>query len=117
MTFDKNWLRSNATVPVTQETTKDLLAEIERLTKVADRLTDDRTKMVQQESLLLAAGLRLASYRVRDPDTMEWGKLQFHMTWDNYVMAVLGEESARLLRTFLNQHLPEPEKSAEQAVA
>lgn len=67
----------------------------------------DRRDIIRQEAMLRAGPLKIAAYRVRDPETDTFGKMQFHMTFDNCVMAVMDEESFKLLRTFANQALGE----------
>ena len=44
-----------------------------------------------------------AAYRVRDPETNEFSNLQFHATWNNTVLAVMGEEAAKLFARFVTQ--------------
>lgn len=65
----------------------------------------DRKDMVRRLGLLQAGSLKLAAYQVRDPETDQWSPIQFHMTYDNCVMAMLGEESVKLLVTFVNSQL------------
>jgi hypothetical protein len=55
--------------------------------------TYDKRDIVRRESVLIADGsgqLKMAAYRVRDPDTQEFSTLQFHATWNNTVLAVMG---------------------------
>lgn len=63
----------------------------------------DSRDHVRRETLLLAGPLKLAAYTVRDPETMEHGQRQFHMTYDNTVMAVMSEEAAKLFSTMVRQ--------------
>lgn len=63
--------------------------------------TYDKFDIVRRESVISAGALKLAAYTVRDPETGEHGPLQFHMTWDNTVMAVMGEEAAKLFAKFI----------------
>lgn len=67
--------------------------------------TYDRTDMIRRESVLNAGPMKLAAYRVRDPVTDEFGSLQFHMTFDNTVLAVMGEAPARLFADFVTRTL------------
>jgi len=71
--------------------------------------TYDKRDMVKREALVIADGqfaeLKIAAYRVRDPETNEWSKLQFHMTYNNTVMAFMGEESAKSFARFVTQAL------------
>jgi hypothetical protein len=62
----------------------------------------DKHDMVKREAVLIAGPLKLAAYRVRDSETLEWSKMQFHMTHDNTVMAVMSEEAAKLFSGFVN---------------
>jgi hypothetical protein len=72
----------------------------------------DRRDIIRQEALLRAGPLKLAAYRVRDPETDAFGKLQFHVTFDNCVMAVMDESSARLFCTFVDQTIAQNEVAA-----
>jgi hypothetical protein len=67
--------------------------------------TYDKQDRVHRQDALVAGPIKLAAYRVRDPETDEWSKLQFHMTYDNIVMAVMGEDSAKLFVRFINDTL------------
>jgi hypothetical protein len=74
----------------------------------------DKTDMVRRVGLMHANGLKLAAYTVRDPETGKHGAMQFHMTYNNTVMAVMGEEAAKLFSTFVS-HMTTPEPmSGEQ---
>lgn len=59
----------------------------------------DRKDMIQRLSVLYAGSLKFAAYRVRDPETDVWGPVQFHLMYDNHVLAVMGQESAKLFCT------------------
>lgn len=65
----------------------------------------DTLDRVKRELVLTAGGLKFAAYRVRDPDTDEWSTLQFHMTYENTVMAMMGEASAKLFAEFVTRTL------------
>lgn len=67
--------------------------------------TYDKKDMVRCESVIIAGSMKVAAYRVRDPETMEWSSLQFHMTYDNHVMAMMGESSAELFSKFVTDLL------------
>lgn len=67
--------------------------------------TYDKNGLVQQPHLLRAGVLKLAAYRVRDFETGEMSKLQFHMTYDNTVMAVMEEGAAKLFCKFVKDTL------------
>lgn len=67
--------------------------------------TYDKLNVIQQPHLLRAGPLKLAAYRVRDLETGEWSKLQFHMTYDNTVMAVMEESAATLFANFVRNTL------------
>lgn len=71
--------------------------------------TYDKTDQVRRKSVLIAGPLKLAAYTVADPETGEHGPLQFHMTYDNTVMAVMGESAARLFVDFAQRALPPKE--------
>lgn len=77
----------------------------------------DAKDMVRQVAMMRASPLKVAAYQVRDPETLEWSQIQFHMTYDNTVMAVMGTEGAKLFARFVNDTLkplaaPEPEHDA-----
>lgn len=61
----------------------------------------DRYDTVRRETCLDAGGIKIAAYRVRDPETGEFSALQFHMTADNMVYAVMGENAAKLFARFV----------------
>lgn len=63
----------------------------------------DRVKLV---SVIHVEGLKMAAYRVRDPETHEWSKVQFHLTYNNTIMAAMSEESAKLFARFVTDTLP-----------
>ena len=67
----------------------------------------DKNDMISRESVIVAGAFKIAAYRLRDPETMEWGALQFHMTYDNTVMAVMGEEAAKLFASFVEDSTSE----------
>lgn len=69
--------------------------------------TYDKRDMVVRKSVLAAGGFKLASYQVRDPQTSELSPLQFHATFDNIVLAVMGEQCARLFVNFVSMNLPD----------
>lgn len=75
----------------------------------------DRFDTVSRETVLHASGsgsLKIAAYKVRDPETGEWSDLQFHMTHDNTVLAVMSKEAARLFALFVNRTLDPPAEKA-----
>lgn len=76
-------------------------------TKTLHGNTYDWTDTVHREAVLKAGPLKLACYRVRDPETGEYGDRQFHMTYDNMVMAVMSESAAKLFARFVADNAPE----------
>ena len=64
---------------------------------------------VERGSVIIAGGLKMATYRVRDPEDDQWSPLQFHATYDNHVLAVMSEESAKLFAQFINSTLDKNE--------
>jgi len=74
----------------------------------------DKNDMVRREAALIAGPLKVAAYRVRDPETLQWSNLQFHMTFNNTVMAVMGESGAELFANFVRDTL---EKQSENSAA
>lgn len=71
----------------------------------------DKRDIIRREGALIAAGLKIASYRVRDPETDKFSPLQFHMTHDNYVMAVMSESAAKLFSDFVDRAVGGASKS------
>lgn len=67
--------------------------------------TYDKKGIVLQPHVLRAGSLKLAAYRVRDLESGNFSKLQFHMTYDNTVMAVMEEEAAKLFCKFVHDTL------------
>ncbi len=68
----------------------------------------DRYDTVRREAVIIADGvgsLKLAAYKVRDPETGIYGLLQFHVTYDNIVLCLMGEEVAKLFARFVNDTL------------
>lgn len=70
------------------------------------------TDRVQRGSALMAGPIKIATYRVRDPITDEWSSLQFHMTFDNTVMAVMGFEAAKLFTRFAKDVIDAEERKS-----
>ncbi len=68
----------------------------------------DEQDIVRSIGLMMAGGLRIAAYRVRDPETKAFGAVQFHMTYNNRVMALMSEEAAKVFCQFVKDTL-EPE--------
>ena len=68
--------------------------------------TYDKNDIVRRRAVLIAGPMKLAAYTVLDIETGEHGPVQFHMTYDNTVMAVMGENSARLFVRFVAENLP-----------
>jgi len=66
----------------------------------------DKNDRVARDAAMIAGPLKIAAYRVRDPETDEWSKTQIHMTFDNHVLAMLSEESAKLLLRFAVANYP-----------
>lgn len=60
----------------------------------------DSRDIIRRESVLQAEGFKIASYRVRDPETNEFGDLQYHITHNNTVIAIMSETMLRLLIQF-----------------
>jgi hypothetical protein len=63
--------------------------------------TYDKHDMVSRGACLIAGPMKIAEYRVRDPETGEWSTPQFHFTYNNTVMAVMGEQAAILFANFV----------------
>lgn len=77
--------------------------------------TYDKRDIVRREAVIIADGngaLKMAAYRVRDPDTGEFSELQFHATFNNMVLSVMGQHSAKLFARFVTDTLA-PARSFE----
>ena len=66
------------------------------------------TDIVRRESVLHANGLKIATYRVRDMETLEFGALQIHVTYENCVVAVLSETMLQCINSLVNPKKAEP---------
>lgn len=53
---------------------------------------------------LMAAGIKLASYQVTDPFREGWTEEQFHLTYNNTLIAALKRSTVEFLKDFLQQH-------------
>ena len=82
---------------------EELKAENTRLKKKVNYW--DSEDVVRQISLLKAAGLQIAAYRIRNLETNEFGPIQFHMTYNNLVMGIMSEDSAKAFSSFVNDTL------------
>lgn len=72
-------------------------------------------EQVRVEREMIAGPVRLACYRVLDPVKGEWSSRQFHMTYDNYVVAVMQEASAKLFASFINSTFAKDVQTNEQS--
>jgi len=53
---------------------------------------------------LMAAGIKLASYQVSDPLTEAWTEEQFHLTYNNTLIASLTRSEVELLQNFMDEY-------------
>ncbi len=65
----------------------------------------DKRDRVKRGAVIIAGSLKMATYHVRDLETDEWGPQQFHATYDNQVLAMMSEETAKLFAKFINSTL------------
>lgn len=65
----------------------------------------DKDDIIRREAMIRAGAIKIASYRVKDIETGDFGPLQIHFTYDNTVLAVLSEGSAKLLHNFIGKHV------------
>lgn len=65
----------------------------------------DRNDVVKRGAVIIAGAMKCAEYKVRNPETGEYGESQFHMLYDNHVMAMMGASSARLFADFVHRTL------------
>jgi len=73
-----------------------------------------RPYLMRADHATLPVGIKFAAYKVRDPDTGKVGPYQFHATYDNTVLAVMGESAALLFCQAVLQTLGyEPPKKIE----
>lgn len=71
----------------------------------------DWRDIIRREAVVCAGPIKMAAYRVMDPDTGEHSPMQFHLTYDNMVMAVLGESAAKMLSDFIMATLQSHQES------
>lgn len=87
------------------EKTIDQLEEELRLAKAETNRWKNRydpKDNVQRISFLSAGGLQVGAYRVRSLETGDWiDSVQYHMTYNNVVLGVMGEEAAKLFSKFV----------------
>lgn len=83
--------------------------------RFSERNDYDRMDMVRRESAIIADPLKMAAYRVVDPDTELFGDLQFHMTINNTVIAVMGEQAAKLFVGFYKRTVGEVDAKQTEA--
>lgn len=64
----------------------------------------DKTVTWQNTYTMIAAGMRLASYRVRDPFMSEddWSELQHHLTYNNVIQGILSNTALMCLKNFID---------------
>lgn len=65
----------------------------------------DKNDRIQRNAVIWAGALKMAAYRLRDPETDEWGPHQFHVTYDNHVLAFMSEKAAKLFAKFVDDTL------------
>lgn len=82
---------------------KELEDEIVRLKGQLNQWDND--DLVRCIGIMTAGGLRMAGYRVRDPESKLFGPVQFHATYNNMVLAVMGEDTARAFSDFIRNTL------------
>jgi hypothetical protein len=61
-------------------------------------------KSVIRGATIIAGPLRLAQYKAFDYTVEEWSSWQYHMTYNNHVMAIMGESSAKLFAKFIMEN-------------
>jgi hypothetical protein len=67
----------------------------------------DSKDIVRREAMIRANGMKIAAYRVFDPELGKHSKLQFHMTTGDTVMAIMGEEAAKMFSWFVSRTMGE----------
>ena len=73
--------------------------DLEFLVKLVGRL--DGNQNVQMMRQVRAGPFQMGAYKVFNPISEDWSELQFHMTYDNYVCAVLSSSEAMLFSNFI----------------
>ena len=103
----------------------DAQMDDERIACLEQQLTDAKKRLnryddkdvVRRVGVIIAGPIKVAAYQVRDLYTLDFGPIQFHMTYDNTVMGVMGEEAAKLFARFVTMTLdPENETARERLV-
>jgi hypothetical protein len=77
----------------------------------------DGHDIIRREAVMMAGPLKLAAYRVRDVETNKFSPLQFHMTYDNTVMAVMSQEAAKLFSGFVQTTLAQDNIEVKDAAS
>lgn len=73
----------------------------------------DKRDIIRQVGVLRAGPIKLASYKVYDPETFEYSSTQFHFTDGDCVMAVMGESAAKLFCMLVDQTLGNTPRSEQ----
>lgn len=81
------------------EARRDALAVNDLMSRLGNLY--DKNDVVRREAVIIAGAMKIGAYRIKALDTGEFGALQFHMTYDNTVMAVMGESAAKLFADFV----------------
>lgn len=95
-------------------TSRKLLQGVERAVR------EDGERVTIERKVEFDAGferMRIAAYRVKDPETGERSNLQFHFTHGPTVLAVLGENAAKLFANFIFDTLGDQKCISEIAAA
>ena len=77
----------------------------------------DKRDRVDRGAVIIAGGLKMAAYRVRDPETDEWSSQQFHVTYNNIIIALMEEETAKLFARFVTSTLEGEEDHGQDSKA
>lgn len=56
---------------------------------------------VKEVATIRAGGIKLTAFKVEDPGNGEWSTVQFHMIYGDTIMALMGEEAAKLFSRFV----------------
>lgn len=94
------------TKPLTQEEIDQ--RDIERLRGRGFFVRENENRYSRADTVdrimdMMAGPLKFGAYRVRDPETDAWSPIQFHLLYDNHVLAVMSESSAKLFVTMYQQ--------------
>jgi hypothetical protein len=62
-------------------------------------------KSIIRGAAIIAGPMKIAQFKAFNYTTGEWSSWQYNMAYDNHVMAVMGEQSAKLFAKFITENI------------